>query len=117
MIYLAASPEGDIEQLTLAPGEEFYLQSGAYLASESTVTLDTKFGGFKGFFGAGMFLVKMVGPGTFWFNSYGALHAVDVNGRFTCDNDHGRLWALAWTITCGLQWAEGALLLRRGACL
>ena len=56
-IYLAASPEGDIEQLTLAPGEEFYLQSGAYLASESTVTLDTKFGGFKGFFGAGMFLV------------------------------------------------------------
>ena len=87
-IYLAASPEGDIETMTLAAGQEFYLQSGAYLASESSVTLDTKFGGFKGFFGPGMFLVKMVGPGTFWFNSYGALHPVDVNGRFTCDNDH-----------------------------
>ena len=87
-IYIAAAPEGDIECMTLAAGQEFYLQSGAYLASDPTVTLDTKFGGFKGLFGAGMFLVKMVGPGTFWFNSYGALHEVDVNGRFTCDNDH-----------------------------
>jgi uncharacterized protein (TIGR00266 family) len=87
-IYIAAAPEGDIECMTLAAGEEFYLQSGAYLASDPTVTLDTKFGGFKGLFGAGMFLIKMVGPGTFWFNSYGALHEVDVNGSFTCDNDH-----------------------------
>jgi uncharacterized protein (TIGR00266 family) len=74
--------------MDLHEGEEFYLQSGAYLASTPEITLDTKWGGVKGFFGAGLFLVKVVGPGSFWFNSYGALHPVDIDGPFICDNDH-----------------------------
>ena len=87
-IYLAAAPEGDVESLELAAGEELLLQSGAYLASTADVTIDTKFGGLKGLFGAGMFLVKIIGPGTVWFNSYGAIHIVEVDGRYTCDNDN-----------------------------
>ncbi|MDE0881399.1 MAG: TIGR00266 family protein [Myxococcota bacterium] len=87
-IYLAAAPEGDLERMELQAGDEFYLQSGAYLASDANLILDTKWGGVKGLFGPGMFLIKVVGPGTVWFNSYGALHAIDVNGQFTCDNDH-----------------------------
>jgi len=87
-VFLAAAAEGDVEALELAPGEDLLLQSGAYLASTSEVTLDTKFGGLKGLFGAGMFLVKVSGPGIVWFNSYGAIHRVEIDGRYVCDNNN-----------------------------
>jgi uncharacterized protein (TIGR00266 family) len=51
------------------------------------VTLDTKWGGAKGFFsGAGLFLLKATGAGPLFFGTYGGIHAVDVGpAGYVCD--------------------------------
>ncbi|MEO1175008.1 MAG: TIGR00266 family protein [Myxococcota bacterium] len=89
-VYIAPPPEGDIRSRTLAPGEEFFLQSGAYLAHVGDqMVLDTKWGGMKSFFGGvGFFMLKVVGPGELYYTSYGAIHEIDINGSYTCDTGH-----------------------------
>ncbi len=90
-LYLAAPCEGDLQSRELAPGEEFFMTSGAYVAhiGESLV-LDTKFGGVKGFFsGVGLFMLRVVGPGTVFYASYGAIHQVEVGAEgYTLDTGH-----------------------------
>ncbi|MBU0552955.1 TIGR00266 family protein [Myxococcota bacterium] len=89
-ILLAPAPEGDLQSRVLRDGEVFFLQSGAYMAHSGDVQIDTKFGGVKGFFsGAGLFMLKLTGPGEVFFNSYGALHTIDVaDGGYICDTGH-----------------------------
>jgi uncharacterized protein (TIGR00266 family) len=75
----------------LAPGETFFLQSGNYLAHVGEeLVLDTKWGGVRSFFGGvGFFMLKVVGPGTLFYASYGAIHEVAVGaGGYTCDTGH-----------------------------
>ncbi|MCK6544321.1 TIGR00266 family protein [Myxococcota bacterium] len=86
---LAPAMEGSIVEETIAEGQTIFLQSGAFVACTPTVQLDTKWGGAKGFFGAGLFLLKTTGPGTVWFSTYGALHAVELDGgEYVVDNAH-----------------------------
>jgi uncharacterized protein (TIGR00266 family) len=90
-LYLAAAAEGDMKARTLAPGEVFFLQSGAYIAhSGKELQLDTKWGGVKSFFGGvGFFMLKLTGPGTVFYGSYGALHEVSVGADgYTIDTGH-----------------------------
>jgi uncharacterized protein (TIGR00266 family) len=90
-LFLAPGPEGDLRAMHLQPGQSFFLQSGAYVAHVGDqLVLDTKFGGVKGFFGgAGFFMLKVTGPGTLYYCSYGALHEIDVPPEgYTVDNDH-----------------------------
>ncbi len=78
------SPEGG--EITLAPtltgdmivlelqSQPFFLRSGAYVASEKEVAMDSSWGGSKGFFGGvGMILLKISGPGKCIAASYGAI--------------------------------------------
>ena len=89
-LWLAPGPEGDIVNLEMDGSYEVMLNSGAYMASSPSVTLDTKWGGGKGFFsGVGFFLLKCSGQGPLFFSSYGGIHAVDVGpGGYICDTDH-----------------------------
>lgn len=90
-LYLAPPSEGDLRVRELAAGEEFFLQSGNYLAHVGeNLTLDTKWGGVRSFFGGvGFFMLKLVGPGTVFYGSYGAIHEVPVGaGGYTCDTGH-----------------------------
>jgi uncharacterized protein (TIGR00266 family) len=90
-LYLAPPPEGDMQARTLAPGEVFFLQSGAYVAHVgSELAMDTKWGGIRSFFGGvGFFMLRVVGPGTLFYGSYGALHEVPVDARgYTVDTGH-----------------------------
>ena len=90
-LFLAPAPEGDLRAMNLAPGQNFFLQSGAYVAHiGDELVLDTKFGGVKGFFGGvGFFMLKVTGPGTVYYCSYGALHEIDVPPEgYTIDNEH-----------------------------
>ncbi|EDM75815.1 hypothetical protein PPSIR1_34782 [Plesiocystis pacifica SIR-1] len=90
-LFLAPGPEGDLRAMNLAAGQSFFLQSGAYVAHVGEeLNLDTKFGGVKGFFGGvGAFMLKVTGPGTVYYCSYGALHEVDCPPEgYTIDNDH-----------------------------
>lgn len=90
-LYLAPSAEGDLRARTLAAGESFFLQSGAYVAHAGEgLKIDTKFGGVRGFFsGVGFFMLRIEGPGTVFYGSYGAIHAVELNGgNYTVDTGH-----------------------------
>jgi uncharacterized protein (TIGR00266 family) len=90
-IFFAPPTEGDVRARQLAAGEVFFMQSGAYVAHfGEQLTLDTKWGGVKGFFsGAGLFLIKITGPGLVFYSSYGAIHEVSLNGSgYTVDTGH-----------------------------
>jgi uncharacterized protein (TIGR00266 family) len=90
-------------ELTLAPAlpgdvvvrqiqnESFMVQSGAYLASDETVDVNTKWGGAKTFFASeGLIMLQCVGTGTVLFSSYGAIHEKDLTAgeRYTVDTGH-----------------------------
>lgn len=89
-LFLAAAPEGDLRAMNLGEGEEFFLQSGAYVAHVGEhLKLDSKWGGVKAFFGGlGFFMLKLVGPGTVFYATYGAIHRLDVEHSYTCDTGH-----------------------------
>lgn len=89
-LFLAAPAEGDMRAMELSPGQEFFLQSGAYVAHiGEEMRLDTKWGGVKSFFsGIGFFMLKVVGPGTLFYSTYGAIHEVDVQHGYSCDTGH-----------------------------
>jgi uncharacterized protein (TIGR00266 family) len=91
-LWIAPAPEGSIQQIDLQPGQDLFLQSGAYLASTSGIQLDTKWQGAKGFFsGEGLFLLRAFGQGTLWFSTYGAVHIVDIGSQYNgyiCDTSH-----------------------------
>jgi uncharacterized protein (TIGR00266 family) len=90
-LYLAPPSEGDLKEIQLAAGQSFFLQSGAYIAHVGEqLVLDTKWGGVKSFFsGVGFFMLRIDGPGTLYYGSYGALHAVQVGPEgYTADTGH-----------------------------
>jgi len=90
-LFLAAKAEGDLRARKLGVGESFFLQSGAYVGhSGSDLKIDTKFGGVRGFFsGVGLFILRIEGPGTVFYGSYGAIHEVELHGEnYTVDTGH-----------------------------
>jgi uncharacterized protein (TIGR00266 family) len=89
-LFLSPPPEGDVKMRQLEKEEEFYLVSGAYLAHTQPAKIDTRWAGVKGLFGGvGFFLLKLAGPGAVFFNSYGAIHEVEVGPEgYICDNGH-----------------------------
>ena len=89
-VVLAPAVEGDMKQVELGAEDNWLLQRGAYLGHAGELKIDTKWAGVKGFFGgAGLFLLKLSGPGTLFYSGYGALREVELNGtEYICDNEH-----------------------------
>ncbi|ANF22116.1 TIGR00266 family protein [Thermococcus piezophilus] len=85
---LAPAYPGDIEVFEL--NGTIYAQSGAFLASSEEISIDTKWGGTKTFFGReGLFLLKMQGRGTVFLSSFGAIYKKELhNERFVIDTGH-----------------------------
>ena len=88
-IGIAPASPGDIEHVYL-DNDTVFLQSSGYVASDPSVVIETKWQGFvKGFFsGESLFLVKCSGTGDLWFNTYGGMFAVDVEGEYVVDTGH-----------------------------
>jgi uncharacterized protein (TIGR00266 family) len=106
VLRLAPAVEGEIVQHMLSGSRTLFLQSGAFVACAPEVTLDTKWGGAKGFFGAGLFLLKASGTGPVWFATYGALHEVELTGgEYVVDNAH--LVAFEDTLTYSVEKVGG----------
>ncbi len=88
-IGLAGSALGDIEGIEF--DGSYIIQSGAYIASTEGISMDTKFQGLtKGIFGTELFMLKMVGKGTVFVNSYGGIVRKELksNERMVIDNYH-----------------------------
>ena len=87
-LYISPGLPGDIQHYHLK-GNSLMLQSSAFVASSSTVDLDSKFQGLKGFFsGESLFFLKATGEGDIWFNSYGAILEIPVNGSYIVDTGY-----------------------------
>lgn len=83
-LYLAPAPEGDLELMEIRPGSDLIIQSGSFVAAEPSVTLDTKWAGFKGFFsGEGLFFLRAFGEGKVFINTYGGIHPIQMSGEST----------------------------------
>ncbi len=90
-VTLVSGPPGEICAMEMA-GQRILLERGAYLASGPDVKVDSKFKGLKGLFSEGMFVLQVEGSGPLFFNSYGDIHEVQVEGDYIVDNGY----ALAW---------------------
>jgi uncharacterized protein (TIGR00266 family) len=89
-ITLAPALPGDIISTTLSGGT-LLVQSGSYLASSDGITVDTKWGGAKTFFGGeGLFMLRVTGSGTLILSSYGAIHTITLapNQKYIVDTSH-----------------------------
>ena len=72
-VTLAPALPGDMTVLEIA-GQDFMLQSGAYVASESEVQINSSWGGARGFFGSGsLILLRVSGHGKVIIGCYGAI--------------------------------------------
>lgn len=89
-VQLGPTLMGDVQVVEMA-GQSVLVQSGAFLAAETTIDVDTKWGGAKGFFsGTGMFLLHCTGTGKLALASYGALDSfsLDAGQAMTVDTGH-----------------------------
>jgi len=85
---VAPSTPGDIVHLGMT-GNAVMVQSGSYMACTPGITVDSKWGGAKSFFGGeGLFMLKCSGEGDLWMSSYGAIHAIDVENTYVVDTAH-----------------------------
>ncbi len=80
--------QGDVAHYSLQ-NNTIYLQRGAFLLHSEGVELTGKWQGAKGFFsGEGLVLLKASGTGDLFFNSYGAILAVDVADQYYVDTGY-----------------------------
>jgi uncharacterized protein (TIGR00266 family) len=88
-IKVAPGAPGDLDHVHLN-GDTIFLQNSAYVASTPNVSLETKWQGFmKGFFsGESFFLIRCSGQGDLWFNTFGGMFKIDVNGEYVVDTGH-----------------------------
>jgi uncharacterized protein (TIGR00266 family) len=100
--YKAPAQGGEISVAPSLPGDLFTLdvqeptmvQSGSYVASETTVQVDTKWGGAKTFFASeGLIMLRASGTGKMILSSYGAIHEVMLASGQTYTVDTGHLVA------------------------
>lgn len=88
-VWLAPAMSGSVEVYQLQRGNSLVLSTGAYVASMGDVDMKMRFGGLRGLFAKeGLFFLEMSGEGTLWFNSYGGVEAIDVDGSYIVDNGH-----------------------------
>ena len=98
-ISLAPSSPGDIEPFNLDPGQSFYMQGGAFMASTINVDTSTKFQGAKSLFSReGAFFLRAEAadvPGRVFFTSYGAIKEIEVTPDKPIKIDNGHVVAFS----------------------
>lgn len=98
---------GGAGEVTLAPGvpgdvagiemrnQTFLVQSSSYLAGDTSLQVETKFGGAKSWLGGeGLFLLQVSGTGLLLVSSFGAIHRKTLRAgeRYVVDTGHLVAW-------------------------
>ena len=105
---VAARLPGDVTVNEVQPGRALFIQKGSWLANETTVNLDAKWGGFKNMFGSeGGFIVRAEGQGKVVFACYGALEVWNLEPGQTITIDTGHMVAYEDTVQMNLRQASG----------
>lgn len=93
---------GDVIVADIGPSSPLILTKGVWLASDTTVNLDAKFGNAGTFFGGeGAFLVKATGHGKIVMAAYGAMDVSSLAAGETITVDTGHL--VAYEDTCNVR--------------
>ena len=93
-VSLAPSTPGDIQSQELRPGKDFFIQGSSFLGCTENVQTDSKFQGMKGMFsGEKLFFLRAYsegGPGTVYYNSFGAIKqmSVEMGRELVVDTGH-----------------------------
>jgi uncharacterized protein (TIGR00266 family) len=93
-VMLAPSTPGAVVGIELN-NQTFFVQGGSYLAGDTSLVVDTKFGGAKSFFGGeGLFLIQVSGSGLLLTSSFGAIHSKTLRAgeRYVIDTGHLVAW-------------------------
>jgi uncharacterized protein (TIGR00266 family) len=93
-VTFAPGAPGDVAGLEMA-NQTFMVQSSSYLAGDTSLVVDTKFGGAKSFFGGeGLFLLQVSGTGLLLVSSFGAIHRrlLRPGEQYVIDTGHLVAW-------------------------
>lgn len=93
-VTLAPGAPGDIVGIEMT-NQNFLVQSSSYLAGDSSLIVDTKFGGAKSFFGGeGLFLLNITGNGLLLVSSFGAIQRKTLRAgeQYVVDTGHLVAW-------------------------
>lgn len=93
-VCFAPGSPGDIAALELT-NQTFFVQSSSYLAGDAGLTVDTRWGGAKNFFGGeGLFVLQVSGSGLLLLSSFGAIHRKKLGPgeRYVVDTGHLVAW-------------------------
>jgi uncharacterized protein (TIGR00266 family) len=107
---VAARLPGDLTAFDVAPGSNWIIQKGSWLASANGVDTNAKWGGFKNLFGSeGGFMIHASGQGQILVGCYGALEAWDLGVGETITVDTGHMVAYQESVTMNLRKVTGGL--------
>ncbi len=93
-VTLAPGSPGDVAGIEMN-NQTFMVQSSSYLAGDTSLTVDTKFGGAKSFFGGeGLFVLQVSGTGLLLVSSFGAIHRKTLRPgeKYVIDTGHLVAW-------------------------
>jgi uncharacterized protein (TIGR00266 family) len=93
-VTFAPGAPGDIAAIEMN-NQMFMVQSSSYLAGDANLTVDTKWGGAKTFFGGeGLFVMQVSGTGLLLLTSFGAIHrrTLKPGERYVVDTGHLVAW-------------------------
>jgi uncharacterized protein (TIGR00266 family) len=93
-VSFAPGAPGDIAAIEMT-NQVFYVQSSSYLAGDTSLAIDTRWGGAKSFFGGeGLFVLQVQGSGLLLVASFGSIHRKKLNHgeRFVVDTGHLVAW-------------------------
>src|SRR6267378_1332461 len=93
-VTFAPGAPGDIAAIEMR-NQSFFVQSSSYLAGDASLTVDTKWGGAKSFFGGeGLFVLLVQGRGLLLVSSFGAIHrkTLQPGEHYVVDTGHLVAW-------------------------
>lgn len=106
-VWLAPTMSGSIVHHSLQ-NSSITLSAGAYVASHGNIDVLARYGGIRGILAKeGIFFLEVSGNGDIWFNSFGGVDEIEVNGSYIVDNGH----IVGWTgnLKMNLKSAGGGL--------
>lgn len=93
-VTFAPGSPGDVSGIEMQ-NQTFMVQSSSYLAGDTSLVVDTKFGGAKSFFGGeGLFVLQVSGTGLLLVSSFGAIHRKTLRPgeQYVVDTGHLVAW-------------------------
>lgn len=93
-VTLAPGAPGDVAGIEMN-NQTFMIQSSSYLAGDTSLQVDTKFGSAKSWLGGeGLFLLQITGTGLLLVSSFGAIHRKTLapGERYVVDTGHLVAW-------------------------